>query len=161
MVKTYNNVISEEKCKELINEFPSAAITHLEHEARVCDGFVVAGGAGHAAVFNELPSIIEEYARMYEKEMGIDPKEMEHVQITKYKKNEGYFSQHSDGMGRTYSVILYLNEVENGGETRFYGEFPYIVKPQPGKLIFFSSDLMHEATVPESGDKYIAVTWFK
>lgn len=161
MIKTYENVISPEKCQELIQGFPKAMITHLQHEARVCDSFVVGGGAPHPEVFNEIAPIIDKYAREYEKENNISEKEREFVQVTKYNKGQGYFSKHADGMGRSYSAILYLNKVDNGGETRFYTEFPYIVKPAPGKLIFFSADLMHEATIPESNDKYIAVTWFK
>lgn len=161
MVKTYKDVLTQEQCDSLIEKSQQAMITKLEHEMRVCSGTVLAPPTAQDPELLELPSIIEKYGREYAKEMGMGPIEMETVQIIHYGQNEGYFSRHSDGMGRKFSAILYLNDVQEGGETRFYGEFPYVVKPEPGKLIFFSADLDHEATKPLSSDKHIAVTWFK
>lgn len=161
MVKTYKDVLSPAQCESIIEKWKTTMISKIEHESRVCSGTVIAPPMAEDPELLELPVMIERYGQEYAKEMNLGPVQMEQVQIIHYEQDEGFFSRHIDGMGRKFSAILYLNDVEVGGETRFYGEFSYVVKPKPGKLVFFSSELEHEATKPKSGGKYIAVTWFK
>ena len=54
--------------------------------------------------------------------------------------------------------LLYLNDVEEGGETEFLqGE--YIVKPEVGKMVIFPScwTFPHSGKIPISSDKYILI----
>ena len=80
--------------------------------------------------------------------------------IRKYKKNIGHFrGMHADcsrvTMNRILAVIVYLNDVEEGGETMF----PYLgekIKPKIGSVLVFPSYFTHYhmASIPISDDKY-------
>lgn len=88
--------------------------------------------------------------------------------IQKYDQNIGKYIYHEDGSIKTkknsYRVITYLwylNNVEEGGETEFFGgEFK--IKPEEGKLLFFPACwcFPHRGNKPKSSDKYIVTGWF-
>ena len=70
----------------------------------------------------------------------------------KYKK---YCSERGNRIG---TVLVYLNDVEEGGETTF-PEFQ--VKPKKGSLLLFPAtwSYLHSGNIPKSGDKYIITGW--
>lgn len=78
-----------------------------------------------------------------------------------YHKDVGCFKEHADQAAggtvtRVFGIILYLNDVEEGGET----EFMYLgikVKPVKGRLLIFPCNYLfpHSGNVPISDDKYI------
>ena len=93
-------------------------------------------------------------------------------QIQKYDKGLGHFNSfhleefNPSTKDRLFVFILYLNDVEEGGETAFYfkeeGEDDYFkVKPQTGKLIIHPASwpYVHKGCMPESSDKYILTAW--
>ena len=92
------------------------------------------------------------------------------LQVTGYKiqmypKNEGYFRWHADSVGlhngnRVIAMVLYLNNVEQGGETEFFYQ-NIKVSPKQGHLVLFPTgwNYMHCGHVPESEDKYIIQTF--
>lgn len=90
---------------------------------------------------------------------------MEHPQLLHYShKADNFYKVHSDSgfsVPRVFSAVLYLNDVEEGGETHFV-EYDLSVKPKAGRLIFFPSNYVaaHEARPPVSNDKFAVVTWF-
>jgi hypothetical protein len=86
---------------------------------------------------------------------------MESMQFVCYPKGEGFFDTHVDGLNRKISVILYLNDVEEGGGTSFWGDLNYNVKPRAGKLIAFNPNLNRKMNVPISEDENQIITWFK
>ncbi len=62
-----------------------------------------------------------------------------------------FYKRHVDQFNnddrRRFSMVLYLNESweeGNGGELMIYSEDPVKIQPQPGRIVFFSSDLEHE-----------------
>jgi len=96
--------------------------------------------------------------------------------IKKYNKNSGYYNYHSDpawaevslgenrwrvGEGeylsniRFLSVIMYLNTVDDGGETTF-PLIPIKIKPVKGRVAVFPTHwtYLHKAEPPMSSDKY-------
>jgi hypothetical protein len=90
----------------------------------------------------------------------------ETCQIQKYKKGEGHYSSwhiEIENLGsskRVFSMIVYLNDVYEGGETQFL--YPDIsVKPKKGSLVIFPSayPFVHRGVKPVSNDKYIIATW--
>lgn len=81
--------------------------------------------------------------------------------IQHYKQNEGEFKWHVDALGpgswdRQMAMVLYLNSVEEGGETSFSKQ-DIKVKPVAGDAIFFPTFWTHRhcGEVPKSSDKYI------
>lgn len=84
--------------------------------------------------------------------------------IQKYQKNKGKYIYHNDSSFestkyRVITYIWYLNDVEEGGETEFCGE--YRVKPEKGKLVLFPATwtFPHCGKMPISHDKYIITGW--
>jgi hypothetical protein len=86
--------------------------------------------------------------------------------MVKYDKNEGKFVYHDDfsmvndmKMHRVLTYLWYLNDVDEGGETEFCGDFK--IKPTEGKLILFPASWCypHKGIMPLSNDKYIITGW--
>lgn len=84
--------------------------------------------------------------------------------IQKYQKNKGKYIYHNDAsfedlQYRVITFIWYLNDVEEGGETEFWGK--YKVKPEKGKLVLFPATwtFPHCGKMPISNDKYIVTGW--
>lgn len=85
--------------------------------------------------------------------------------IQKYIKNEGQYIYHNDetitkdNRKRLLTYIWYLNDVDDGGETEFFGSIK--IKPQCGKLIIFPASwtFPHSGLTPKSNDKYIITGW--
>ena len=82
-------------------------------------------------------------------------------QIQKYDKSQGYYREHTDSFPgsvneRVLAAIIYLNDVEYGGETNFtvHG---VKVKPVQGRITLFPAVFTHphESCVPITGDKWI------
>lgn len=87
--------------------------------------------------------------------------------IQMYPKNQGYFRWHADSLGRNArnrvaAMVLYLNDVEQGGETEFFHQH-IKVAPKAGYLVMFPAgwNYMHCGHVPESNDKYIISSFIK
>jgi prolyl 4-hydroxylase len=85
--------------------------------------------------------------------------------IKRYRPNgQERFQLHFDSVdavANRYLVFLwYLNDVADGGETRF-PDLGVSVQPRAGRLLMFPPYWMyqHEAPPPRSGDKYILSTY--
>ena len=80
------------------------------------------------------------------------------------------FKTYCEWMGqRTWTTMIYLNDVEEGGET-YFKHLKLKIKPEKGLLItwnnlFFNGipnyKTLHEALPPISGDKYIITKWWR
>jgi hypothetical protein len=91
--------------------------------------------------------------------------EVNQVDILKYEAGKGQYLTHIDTDGgthlnRIFSMLIYLNDVDLGGET----EFPIQnikVKPTRGRICIFPSNFAypHTALIPRSNDKYVIVAW--
>lgn len=87
------------------------------------------------------------------------------IKLQNIKVGEGYHTWHfenSDRMlqERLLTFILYLNDVEEGGETEFL-YYPKRVKSQTGKLVLFPGSFTHthRGNPPISNEKYILTGW--
>ena len=92
------------------------------------------------------------------------------LQIQKYDKGSGHYNAwhvEQEDLGtinRLFVFILYLNDVEEGGETGFLfkeGDDFFKVKPKTGTLIIHPASwpFIHKGYMPLSSDKYILTTW--
>ncbi len=94
------------------------------------------------------------------------------LQMQKYNKNDGHFNgwhlekQDFNTTHRYLVFILYLNDVNEGGETEFLfkeegNDDFFKVKPKTGTLIIHPASwpYIHKGNKPISDDKYILTTW--
>lgn len=117
--------------------------------------------------------------------IGIDPSYMEPIQAQFYKPGEEY-KPHIDwidpelpiyesqagfaaGGQRTWSVLVYLNEVQAGGETNF-SNADLIIEPDVGKMVYWNNaktdgelnrDTLHQSCPVTEGEKMVLTLWFR
>jgi len=108
--------------------------------------------------------------------LDLPKKNMESLQLVKYDVS-GYFKEHYDAepdktknnniKDRAHTFIVYLNNVEEGGETRF-PNLDVNIKPKKGTAIYFKTLLpngvllkksLHQGMPIIRGEKYIVNKW--
>ena len=86
--------------------------------------------------------------------------------VQKYEQNTDMYTYHIDFQlnisiqnYRVLTFIWYLNDVEEGGETEFWGS--YRIKPTKGHLLLFPCGWTynHCGKIPISSSKYIITGW--
>ena len=88
------------------------------------------------------------------------------LKIQKTLPTEGYHVwhiEHGKGLGneaRAFVFSIYLNDVEEGGETEFL-HFSKRVKPKTGRIVIWPAAFpyVHRGNPPLSGEKYILTSW--
>ena len=88
------------------------------------------------------------------------------MKIQKTLPTEGYHIWHLEhGKGfmnepRAFVFTVYLNDVEEGGETEFL-HFSKRVKPKTGRIVIWPAGFpyVHRGNSPLSGKKYILTSW--
>ena len=114
---------------------------------------------------------------------GVDPRLSEPIQGQRYDPGE-YFKEHTDwfspgteeyathtdsGGQRTWTVMVYLNAVERGGETLFR-RLGRSFTPVPGMALAWNNlqadgtpnpFTLHEALPVEAGHKWVITKWFR
>jgi hypothetical protein len=90
----------------------------------------------------------------------------DHVKIQKTLPSQGYHVWHTErhgeinGIKRILAYTIYLNTVEEGGETEFLYQSQR-VKPVKGRIVIWPANFpyVHRGNPPLSGEKYIATSW--
>jgi hypothetical protein len=88
------------------------------------------------------------------------------LKIQKTLPTEGYHIWHLEYGGqidtskRAFVFSIYLNDVEEGGETEFL-HFSKRVKPKTGRIVIWPAAFpyLHRGNPPLSGEKYILTSW--
>ena len=88
------------------------------------------------------------------------------IKIQKTLPTEGYHVWHLEhgksfsDSPRAFVFSIYLNDVEDGGETEFLN-FSKRVKPKTGRIIIWPAGFpyVHRGNPPLSGEKYILTSW--
>ena len=116
----------------------------------------------HTAVSEAIHEILPRYPGLQVDALGGTG-----YKIQKYRRGEGHFTWHVDSFGplaesRLLALVLYLNDVEQGGETEFHHQ-EMAVAPRAGQAILFPTAWthMHRGRVPESNDKYVISSFFQ
>jgi len=179
-IKVYDDVIDETSCKELINKFED------EHEMYETVHQEEGGSAisfeqlnlfvqGWTDAQKGLLDLFQDYIVHYKLDCNIYDKMWpekygyEAVRMKRYLDNDyDRFDPHVDVMNhesarRFLAFFIYLNDVEEGGETKFLNintpgtYIPYEVKPKRGRLLMFPPtwQYYHAGLKPVSGYKYI------
>ncbi len=88
------------------------------------------------------------------------------LKIQKTLPTEGYHVWHIehgkqfDNSRRAFVFSIYLNDVEEGGETEFL-HYSKRVKPKKGRIVIWPAAFpyLHRGNPPLSGEKYILTSW--
>lgn len=88
------------------------------------------------------------------------------IKIQKTLPTEGYHVWHIEHSNdfynskRAFVFSIYLNDVEEGGETEFL-HFSKRVKPKTGRVVIWPAGFpyLHRGNPPLSGEKYILTSW--
>ena len=110
----------------------------------------------------------------------LSPSSAEHLQLQRYRRGN-QFKPHCDGFthlpkdkyfslgNRTWTIMVYLNTVEDGGETHFE-HLNLKIKPETGMAVVWYNllpngnvnyDTLHEGCPVLKGEKYIITKWFR
>ena len=90
------------------------------------------------------------------------------LKIQKTLPTEGYHVWHIEhgesyeDSTRAFVYSIYLNDMEDGGETEFLN-FSKRVKPKTGRIVIWPAGFpyVHRGNPPLSGEKYIITSWMK
>ena len=170
-IAIYDNAIPDEFCDECITLFEDSNTRKSEHTAywRRCSEFSQIDSSN---LWNQLRSLIKNTYDKYRNEHNcgvlnsanmIEAPNVYRYDVDADKPN--IFNTHSDNWNfptatRQLSVIIYLNDVAEGGETNFV-DLNIQVAPKKGRILLFPSffNYMHKGEAPVSNSKYIIVSW--
>lgn len=189
-IRVIDGAMALEKCAKIINEFcdfnsNGGTYSRLEGEGAPntlkadtsADFADLIIDALHTQIKRDvlvmLNKHITEYVNAYEAGMfsglygDTYPMSQTLIKIQATKPSEGYHVWHSESAanivkGRFLAWILYLNDIDEGGET----EFLYLserVKPKTGRLVIFPAGFTHahRGNPPLSDVKYIMTGWME
>ena len=168
--------LSAELCEELIQLFENSNFQDGEvvsghiKEVKNTKDFTIPldDNPKYNKIVKMLSNELQKNVKTYLTKMNVKNTELiiPTLKLQRYTKNEGKYIYHNDSALnpskkhiRYINYIWYLNTVEEGGETEFWGY--YNIKPKQGTLVFFpSTDFFpHCGKVPISSDKYILNGW--
>lgn len=120
-----------------------------------------------SAYYNRITQVYEHYKSIVDNPFFPHKHNFEDARMKKYEANDkDQFGWHVDvgdkpSASRFLVMFAYLNDVEEGGFTRFKSEVDFIIKPKQGRIVLFPPMFMypHIGEKPVSGPKYIISTY--
>lgn len=150
LVRVYPSTLSLDDCQQLIDGFEARAAEHLIHQGegnapRFAElNLTQAWGEGHDLAFGAILPVFEAYSRELQILPAQWPAEMafEELRMKRYRaSSDDCFPDHVDvgdhaSARRFLAALLYLNDVEEGGETDFplWGQ---TIRPRAGSVLVF------------------------
>lgn len=183
-IGVYDNVISEDRCKELINKFEDIHSSSWHNESEVQDGgnqfansdlgrkdtslFFDQCAQAHAGLIHDaVGKCMQDYTSHY---IGLKsyPLASFCCKVQRTSPRGGYHVWHSEhggdhgSMRRAAVWILYLTTHENDGETEFLQQ-GIRVAPQAGRVVIWPASYTHphRGNPVYDAEKYIATGWFE
>lgn len=183
-IGVYDNYITEEECNKAIDLFEkenkfNKTLNRLDFEGSPIldkqDQQFFANPTNLTVWWESVKSLIVNYDlawKHYVKSVGAaasysaDKFYYTQLKIQKTLPTEGYHVWHLEhGKGyecepRAFVFSIYLNDVEDGGETEFL-HFSKRVKPKTGRIVIWPAGFpyVHRGNPPLSGKKYILTSW--
>ena len=167
-VKTYEDVVSDDFCNLciLLTENNKDIVDTVDLDWRKCQSYP---DFDYSSLFDEYKDKMVELLDNYKGD--INNVDLNHIKcieapsLVNYRVND-YFNTHSDNWDmnsstRQLTVILFLNDVEEGGKIVFDG-FDMEIKPKRGSVVIFPSYILYnnKITSPVSNDAYSLTSWF-
>tara|TARA_B100001287_G_scaffold122592_1_gene103375 strand:+ start:3282 stop:3857 length:576 start_codon:yes stop_codon:yes gene_type:complete len=180
-VEEYPNAFPIDWCKQVIKRFEemsSSQFTNLESSMKNQDERIMMDWANHNSryhadedlcqfFYSNLNKIYtEKYRKKYESLGAVMQHSPKGMSVQKTLPHQGYHAWHSENAdlsssSRILAYTVYLNGVEEGGETEFLYQGVKI-KPAPGKLSIFPTSFTHphRGNPIYKGVKYIVTGWY-
>ena len=173
------NFLSKKECQSLVDEItsqlrPSTIVSSEEYDPTFRTSSTCDLGYKNTSLINAIDKKICDF-------IGIDSSYGEILQGQHYlkgqefKEHTDYFDaeqlvEHDKGRGqRTYTFMIYLNNVLEGGETEF-PKLNKIFSPEAGKALIWNNlnedstlngNTTHQAHPVQKGNKTIVTKWFR
>lgn len=181
-IEEYSDAFEKEYCDEVIRHFElmrETNITNLQNDIgknsdeRIIFDWAYTQNQFHYDfnICNHFYSRMNElYVTRYAEKYDMLKKSQQHtpkgMSVQKTMPHQGYHAWHQEtadvGSGaRIVTYMLYLNDVEEGGETEFLYQ-GIRLKPRTGKLVFFPCGFTfpHRGNPIYKGEKYIVTGWY-
>ena len=180
-IEEYRNVFPIDYCKQLIETFEQRASMQLtEHQTgfKNQDERIFMDMSNHNNMFHVdadlckffyqtvVKTYEEKYGKKYDSLRAVVQHSPKGMSIQKTRPHQGYHAWHCEcadlcTSSRVMAYTLYLNSVEEGGETEFLYQGVKI-KPEPGKLVCFPAYYTHphRGNPIYKGVKYIVSGWY-
>jgi len=167
------------ECERLCLMVDQTARPSALHEVGYESGF----RTSYSGDIDPYDSFVKGISRRIDDILGLDPKIGEAIQGQRYLPGQE-FKPHNDwfytsekywqherkrGGQRSWTAMVFLNEVEKGGETQFV-DIGIRIEPKPGVLLIWNNALpdgrpneatMHAGLPVLSGSKYIITKWYR
>ncbi|MBY6054341.1 2OG-Fe(II) oxygenase [Cytobacillus firmus] len=174
LIVVLGNVLSDEECDQLIQQSKDRMQRSKVANSLEVDELRTSSSTFFEEGENELVSRIEKRVSQI---MNIPVEHGEGLQILNYKIGQEYkahfdfFSSTSKAASnpRISTLVMYLNDVEQGGET-YFPKLNLSVSPQKGMAVYFEyfyndqnlNDLtLHGGAPVVIGDKWAATQWMR
>ena len=167
-IETYENILSKKDCEYLLTVFKSF-VYREEEKLYVDDNHAILDKKHFDRMSTILmKKVITPYLEKYSlHNMSKDIKISEPIKIQKTEPGQGYHVWHFERVGQSkYSLnrlltfIVYLNDIEEGGETEFLYQ-NLRIKPKLGTVAIWPVDFTHphRGNPPLDKTKYIVTGW--
>ncbi|MBV7259594.1 prolyl hydroxylase family protein [Erythrobacter crassostreae] len=171
--------LTEAECKRLCEMIDQVAKPSSLHEIGYESGF----RTSYSGDLDPLDSFVMGISRRIDDLLGVPSKIGEAIQGQRYLPGQ-QFKPHNDwfyttekywqlekkrGGQRSWTAMVYLNEVEQGGGTHFT-DIGINIEPKPGVLLAWNNathdgepnqNTMHAGTPVLAGTKYIITKWYR
>ena len=181
-IEEYPNSFEKEYCEEIIRHFDVMArnqVTYSQNSVKVNQDERIVFDWAHTQhqyhydynlcdyFYKKLHEVYPlEYMEKYQMLKDSDQHSPKGMSIQKSKPHQGYHAWHAEAAdigssSRVMNYMLYLNDVEEGGETEFLYQGVKL-KPETGKLVIFPTSYMypHRGNPIYKGEKYIITGWY-
>ncbi|MBA2937378.1 2OG-Fe(II) oxygenase [Paenibacillus sp. CGMCC 1.16610] len=172
LILILDNVLSYSECDSLID-----LANNRMQRAKIGNSHVVSNFRTSSNMFFEESEneMIQKIETRISELMNIPISHAEPLQILHYKVGEqyhphfDYFTSENVVNNRISTLVMYLNDVEKGGETHF-PSLRFSVTPKKGSAVYFeyfyNDNCLNELTLHagkpvEVGDKWVATQWMR
>ncbi|MED1951455.1 2OG-Fe(II) oxygenase [Brevibacillus centrosporus] len=172
LVVVLGNVLSNDECDELIEHSRERLQRSKTGEDRAVNSIRTSSG-----VFCEQTETITRIEKRISQIMNIPIEQGDGLQVLRYTPGQEYMphfdffaeTSRASTNNRISTLVMYLNDVEEGGETVF-PMLHFSVSPVKGMAVYFeyfySNDELNESTLHAGtqvikGEKWVATMWMR